>query len=234
MCAELTAIARRYTSAVASYAATVTEIEELASSVVQITVAFQDDSFSFEPGQWVNFRFPDGVSRAYTIASAPQRTQAVQLCVRVGAGRGGKALTKLDAGANVTIEGPYGDFVLPENDDKPMVFLAGDTGIAPVRSIVLSMLANHDPRAICVLYEPDQRNILYAADFDPLARDGAIRHESGKIETLIARNRKQIQSATVMAAGFDPFIDRVGDALRENGIDTASLISETFGPMPLV
>ena len=216
-----------------SYTATVTAIEELAPSVVQITVAFDDDRFSFEPGQWVNFRFPDGVARAYTIASAPDRTQAVQLCVRVGAGRGGKALTNLDADANVTIEGPYGDFVLPENDGRPLVFMAGDTGIAPIRSIVLAMLANHDPRSICVLYEPDQRNILYAADFDPLARDGAIRHESGKIETLIARNRKHIQAATIMAAGFDPFIDRVGDALRENGIDTGSLISETFGAMPL-
>jgi ferredoxin-NADP reductase len=219
---------------VSSYTATVTAIEELAPSVVQITVAFHDDTFSFEPGQWVNFRFPDGVARAYTIASAPDRTQAVQLCVRVGSGRGGKALTKLDAGANVTIEGPYGDFVLPANDGKPMIFMAGDTGIAPIRSIVLAMLANNDPRKICVLYEPDQRNILYAADFDPLARDGAIRHESGKIETLIARNRNVIPSATVMAAGFDPFIDRVAVALRENGIDTRSLISETFGPMPLV
>jgi len=48
--------------------ATVTEIEELAPSVVQLTVAFHDHDFRFEPGQWVNFGFPEGVSRAYTIA----------------------------------------------------------------------------------------------------------------------------------------------------------------------
>jgi ferredoxin-NADP reductase len=215
-----------------AHKASVTEIEELAPSVVQITVAFDDHSFSFLPGQWVNFRFPDGVSRAYTIASAPQRPQAVQLCVRVGAGRGGKALLKLDAGASVTIDGPYGDFVLPENDGRPILFMAGDTGIAPVRSMVLSMLADRDPRKIAVLYEPDQRNILYSGDFDPLARDGSIVHESGKIETLIARNRERMTSSTLMAAGFDPFVDRVGDALREHGIGAANLISETFGPQP--
>jgi ferredoxin-NADP reductase len=215
-----------------SHAASVTEIEELAPSVVQITVAFDDDSFSFEPGQWVNFRFPDGVSRAYTIASASQRAQAVQLCVRVGSGRGGKALTRLDAGAKITIEGPYGDFVLPKNDGRKIVFMAGDTGIAPIRSMVLSMLTAGDPRKICVLYEPDRRNILYAADFDPLARDGSIVHESGKIGVLIARNRDQMKSATLMAAGFDPFIDEVTGALHENGIDPKVLISETFGPRP--
>jgi len=213
-----------------SHAATVTEIEELAPSVVQLTVAFNNRDFQFEPGQWVNFRFPEGVSRAYTIASAPQRPEAVQLCVRVGAGRGGVALKKLAAGAAVSIEGPYGDFVLPQEDGRPVAFLAGDTGIAPIRSIVLHMLAVKDKRPITVLYEPDQRHILYADDFDPLARDGAIVHESGKIETLIARNRKILEGAVKMAAGFDGFLARVQSALRANGIDTSGLIVESFGP----
>jgi ferredoxin-NADP reductase len=215
-----------------AHQATVTEIEELAPSVLQLTVAFHDRQFQFKPGQWVNFRFPEGVSRAYTIASAPQRPEAVQLCVRVGAGRGGIALKKLSAGAEVSIEGPFGDFVLPAADARPVVFIAGDTGIAPVRSIVLHMLAVKDARPITVLYEPDQRHILYAGDFDPLARDGAIVHESGKIETLIARNRKKLESSLKMAAGFDGFLARVQSALRTNGIEASDVIVETFGPEP--
>lgn len=217
----------------ASHQATVTEIEELAPNVLQLTVSLADTSFEFEPGQWVNFRFPEaGVSRAYTIASAPERPQAVQICVRVGSGRGGGALQNLQAGAVVTLEGPYGDFVLPPNDDRPVVFLAGDTGIAPVRSIVLHMLATGDPRGITVLYEPDQRHILYAADFDPLARSGAISHESGRIEALIERNRNRLRAATIMASGFDPFLERVRETLASIDAMTADVISETFGPLP--
>ncbi|HEV2718415.1 MAG TPA: FAD-dependent oxidoreductase [Thermoanaerobaculia bacterium] len=208
-----------------------TEIEELAPSILQITIAFADGQFSFQPGQWVNFRFPEEVSRAYTIASAPERPQAVQLCVRVGPGKGGLALKKLEAGAAVTVEGPYGDFLLPEGDKRPVVFLAGDTGIAPIRSIVLHMLASGDPRPITVLYEPDHRHILYAGDFDPLARDGKIVHMSGKIETLIARNRRALHDAVKMAAGFDPFLDRVRQALQESDVG-GELITETFGPLP--
>src|ERR1044071_3423873 len=145
-----------------SHAAVVTEIEDLAPSVVQLTVAFSNDDFRFKPGQWVNFRFPEGMSRAYTIASAPQRPQAVQLCVRVGPGKGGAALKRLEAGATVTVDGPYGDFLLPEGGRPPAGFPAGHTGIAPIRSIVLHMLATGDPRHITVLYEPDRRHILYA------------------------------------------------------------------------
>lgn len=216
----------------ASHAAIVTEISELVPSVLQLTVSFTDDTFRFAPGQWVNFRFPEGVSRAYTIASAPQRPQAVQLCVRIGVGRGGTALQKLKAGDAVTIEGPYGSFLLPDDDDRGVVFLAGDTGIAPVRSIVLHMLAVGDPRSITVLYEPDQRHILYAGDFDPLARAGHLVHESGPIDVLVDRNRKAVAASCVMAAGFDPFLDRARQAVGKAGGDANAMITETFGPQP--
>lgn len=211
--------------------AVVTEIQPLAPSVLQVTVSFEG-SFAFQPGQWVSFRFPEGVSRAYTIASAPQRPEAVQLCVRTGSGKGGEALRKLEAGAEVSIEGPYGDFLLPENDRRRVVLLAGDVGIAPIRSIVLHLIATHDERPITVLYEPDQRHILYAGDFDPLARAGQIVHESGPIETLLARNRAALSDAVIMAAGFDPFLAKVREGLEAMNVDASAVISETFGPEP--
>jgi|ERR1051325_2028564 ferredoxin-NADP reductase len=214
------------------HAATVTEIEELAPQVLQLTVAVNDGELRFRPGQWVNFRFPEGVSRAYTIASAPQRPEAVQLCVRLGAGKGGEALRKLDPGAAVSIDGPFGDFLLPENDGRGVVLMGGDTGIAPVRSIVLHMLAEKDPRKITVLYEPDARHILYAADFDPLARSGQITHLSGRIETLLERNRRAVSESVLMAAGFDPFLERVQKTLADMEIDASGLITESFGAQP--
>ena len=79
---------------------------------------------------------------------------------------------------------------------------------------------------------PDQRHILYAGDFDPLARSGQITHESGRIETLIDRNRRIIADATLMAAGFDPFLERVSKALTACEVDAGRLIAETFGPQP--
>ena len=213
------------------HSAIVTEIQQLAPSILQLTVSFTDP-FSFEPGQWVNFRFPEGVSRAYTIASAPQRPEAVQICVRVGSGKGGEALRRLQAGEEVAVDGPYGDFLLPESDGRPVVFVAGDVGIAPIRSIVLHMLAVGDPRRICVLYEPDARHILYAGDFDPLARAGHITHESGLIETLVDRNRTTIKEAVVMAAGFDPFLERARKAVEGIHGNAGAMITETFGPQP--
>lgn len=215
-----------------SHNATVSEIAQLAPQVLQLTISLADAAFRFKPGQWVNFRFPEGVSRAYTIASAPERPEAVEICVRVGGGRGGAALQKLKAGAPVTIDGPHGEFLLPEGDRRGVVFLAGDTGIAPVRSHVLHLLATKDSRKVVVLYEPDQRHILYAADFDPLARSGQIVHMSGPIETLIERNRGAVAQSVLMAAGFQEFLERTRDCLHKTGVDPGHVIEESFGPMP--
>jgi ferredoxin-NADP reductase len=209
--------------------ATVTKIETLAPRVLQLTVAFAG-GLEFRPGQWVNFRFPEGVSRAYTIASEPERAEAVQLCVRVGTGAGGAALRKLQIGDAVMVDGPYGELLVPEDDPRDLVLLGGDVGIAPVRSIVLHLIAVSDPRAMVVLYEPDHRYILYAADFDPLARAGHITHQSGPIETLVDRNRSAIKSSIVMAAGFDDFLDRAQKAVQSIGVDPTSILAESFGP----
>ncbi len=212
--------------------AVVAEIGQLAPAVVQLKVSFPDAPFEFSPGQWVNFQFPDGVSRAYTIASPPEQPQMLELCVRVGSGKGGSALQKLAPGAEVTIDGPFGNFLLPEDGARGVVFLAGDTGIAPIRSIVLHMLATKDRRSITVLYEPDRRHILYAADFDPLARSRAIAHESGDIVALIRRNRGAINGRFVMAAGFDGFLRRSLNALEDLEVPSDDVITESFGPEP--
>lgn len=213
------------------HTAIVTEILPLVPGVVQVTVSFTG-AFNFSPGQWVTFQFPEGPSRAYTIASAPQRPEAVQLAVRLGSGPGGEALRKLEKGATVRIEGPFGEFVVPENDGRNLLLLAGDVGVAPIRSIVLHLLASGDPRKVRVLYEPNRRHILYAGDFDPLARAGRITHESGAIEMLLDRHRGALEDSVVMAAGFDGFLDRVKKTLTSMSFDSSKVLWETFGPEP--
>ena len=210
--------------------ARVTEIEQLTSNVTQLTVTL-DGSFRFAPGQYVSVRLAEGVARAYCIASAPERPEAIQLCVRLGSGRGSQVLRTLREGQTLSVDGPYGDFILPEKDQRPVVFMGGDTGIAPIRSIVLHMLATDDPRGINVLYEPDGANILYARDFDPLAKSGKITYESGEVGTLVRRHQSKLLSAVLMMAGFDPFLDRARQALTRAGVAADHAIVETFGTL---
>ena len=78
--------------------------------------------------------------------------------------------------------------------------------------------------SIAVLYEPDQRHILYASDFDPLARSGQIVHMSGAIETLIERNRAAVTSSILMAAGFEQFLARARTCVEKIGVNASDMI----------
>jgi phenol hydroxylase P5 protein len=212
----------------ADYNAKITAIERLAPSVVQLTISLPS-GFRFAPGQYVSAHLADDLARAYCIASAPERPQAVQLCIRLGSGRGSQALQALQLGDTLPIDGPFGEFLLPAEEQRDVLFIGGDTGIAPIRSIVLHMLATDDRRAITVLYEPDGSNILYARDFDPLAQGGRIVYESGDVAILIRRHHDELPSRLLMIAGFEPFLEKVKQALGRAGAAYDNAIVETFG-----
>lgn len=211
--------------------ATVREIKPLAPDVLQITMEFDRKGMTFVAGQYVNLRLSDDVSRAYCIASAQERPDAIQLCIRLGKGRGSNALRNLKIGQSVEVDGPHGSFMVP-NESKDLLFIAGDTGIAPVRSIVLHLRAERDERGITVLYEPAADVVLYAADFEPLARSGSIRYERGSMDKLLETHREALAAATIMAAGFEDFLGRVKGLAAKFSVPSDRIFYETFGALP--
>lgn len=210
--------------------AVVTATEPLAPGVVQVTIAFEKQ-FSFEPGQYVSVHYEDGASRAYCIASAPQRPGAVQLCVRLGSGAGSSALKELHVGGKIDVEGPEGEFVLPRDEGRAVVFVGGDVGIAPVRSLVLHMRASGDPRRITVLYEPVSGEMIYEADFRGLGASGAIRYLQGTVEEMVPAVKESLRDATVMVAGYDPFLARAFAVLEAAGVARSGIRAESFGTL---
>ena len=78
----------------ASWRSTVTAAEEAAPGVIQLTLAVEDERFAFVAGQSVTLRLGE-LRRTYSIASAPQRPSAMQLCIRLGSGEGSAAVQKL-------------------------------------------------------------------------------------------------------------------------------------------
>jgi ferredoxin-NADP reductase len=100
--------------------------------------------FGFVPGQWLSVKAtaPDGeeFTRAYSIASPPSENGHVALCLnRVHEGFMSNYLCSLTEGAEVTFQGPFGNFILhPPLRDT--IFIATGTGIAPFRSMLHALL----------------------------------------------------------------------------------------------
>ena len=102
--------------------------------------------FPYVAGQAVLIAAEGGpVRRPYSIAASPEdarREGCLELLVGVDAnGSPGPHLT-LAAGARVDVEGPLGSFTFPaQPEEQHFVFIAGGTGIAPLRAMLHQALA---------------------------------------------------------------------------------------------
>jgi CDP-4-dehydro-6-deoxyglucose reductase len=104
-------------------------------SLVRIAVE-TDESVEFVAGQYLSIRYR-GTTRVYSLASSPNREE-LEFCIRrVPGGRLTPTLSAdLEPGEEVTLRGPYGDFVMEPPSKRDLVFLATGTGVAPFKSML--------------------------------------------------------------------------------------------------
>jgi ferredoxin-NADP reductase len=122
--------------------ATIQEKREVAERTLLVTFDLQGEQFDWEPGQyfWVELLDPPydderGPRRHISIVMSP--TEGVPgLCTRLRDSAFKRSLAELPLGAPVEVEPPKGDFVLPEESDRPYVFVAGGIGITVFRCML--------------------------------------------------------------------------------------------------
>ncbi len=89
-------------------------------------------------GQYLDVLLADGKRRAFSIANAPHEDDLVELHVRHVAGGGFTSwvFDTMQLGDRLTVEAPLGTFVAREDSERPLLFVAGGTGFAPVKALI--------------------------------------------------------------------------------------------------
>lgn len=120
-----------------------------------LSVDISGHSFNYLPGQAVAMG-PHGapVRRPFSIACSPERAKETHALELLIAQEGGSEdLTWATTGALVDVEGPIGTFTFPPSiDQSRLLFVAGGTGIAPVRAMLDHVLRHHPSEKISLLY----------------------------------------------------------------------------------
>ena len=129
--------------------------------VAEGTTAFlfeKPDGLSFKAGQYLNFTLLDppetdaeGNTRTFSIASAPDEEE-LMMATRMRDTAFKRVLKTMPLGAQVEIEGPYGNFTLHKNAARPAVFLTGGIGITPYRSIIRDAGRKKLPHRLLLFY----------------------------------------------------------------------------------
>jgi ferredoxin-NADP reductase len=118
--------------------------------------------------------------RPYSIASSPEdaaRHRRLEFLVKVDAlGTIGPHLTSVAAGSRIDLEGPSGAFTLGPTPASAYLFVAGGTGISPLRAMLRHLIATAAGAALSVLYSarvPEE--LAFRDELERLARRGLIR-----------------------------------------------------------
>ncbi len=155
------------------FTAEVTRIEALTPTIKGVFLRVEGgDALRFQPGQYVNVWIgQESTPRAFSIASAPSSDE-IELNIRLVPG--GSATTyvheTLAVGERLQLSGPLGRFFVRKSDPRPLVFMAGGSGLSSPRSMVLDLLESGDPRQIVLIHGARTADELYYRDtFDALA-----------------------------------------------------------------
>jgi ferredoxin-NADP reductase len=114
---------------------------------------------------------PKGPTRSFTIASSPTERDAILITTRIRDTPFKQRLSKLDEGTAVKITAPAGNFTLPQDYSKPLVFLSGGIGVTPFRSMIKYATDKQLPVKITMFdSNRNQSNTLFKDEFDSCAK----------------------------------------------------------------
>ena len=122
----------------------------------------------YHPGQYfrVQVGAVPGVWRPYSPAGAPHRDDILELHVRAttDSGVSGVLVHRTRAGDRVQLSRAEGSMALPGDPGRPVLMIAGDTGIAPMKGMLAELVATADPRAAVLFWGVRDLDELYDLD----------------------------------------------------------------------
>ena len=145
----------------------VQKMEKLADDVMVLQLKLPaNERLQFLAGQYLDFLLKDGRRRSYSIANPPHDDNLIELHIRhlPGGHFSDRVFTEMKEKDILRLEGPLGSFFLREASDKPMIFLAGGTGFAPIKAMLLHAFASASLRPMVLYWGVRSRKDLYMGE----------------------------------------------------------------------
>jgi NAD(P)H-flavin reductase/quinol-cytochrome oxidoreductase complex cytochrome b subunit len=232
--------------------ARVTKLELLSEDVMRLCLTMVDgSSMKFFAGQYINIVLDNGEKRGFSFATAPHAADEIELQVRlVPGGRFTTAVfERMKVGDTLKFEGPLGTFTLREDSDKPIVFVAGSTGFAPVKSMVESAFHTGIDREMVLYWGVRRRRDLYLGSLaEQWARDhtnfkfvpvlSAPEPEdqwtgrTGLVHEAILADFPDLSRHQVYACGSVQMVQAAQPAFVKHGISSDDCFSDAFHLAP--
>lgn len=184
---------------------------------------------AFQAGMLLTIHSEDPTEdRDYTMCSGIEDDPIEILYRYIPTGRLTSRLVKLRPGDPVRFSAPYGRFTI-QDPNRPLVFVATGTGIAPCRSYVRS----HPDLDLTVLHGVRTQQDLFYADefspytFHPCVSRGAPGTFTGRVTERLAGVSLPAEAHYYLCGAYEMIFD-VSNLLQERGVDPGDIFTEAY------
>jgi NAD(P)H-flavin reductase/ferredoxin len=237
--------------------ATVRDMQRLAPDLMRLHLQLPDgEHLPFVAGQYINILLDDGAKRAFSFANpppdpaAPPSTAGDVIELHVRRIPGGRFTTQvfesMKPGDRIEFEGPLGRFALIDSA-RPILFVAGATGFAPIKSIVEDafrrgitrpMRLYWGVRTAADLYLQDlverwQRehaNFSYVPVLSQADDDAAWHGRRGLVHQALLADHPDLAGHEVYACGSVQMVHAAVPDFLAHGLDEGFCFSDAFTP----
>ena len=235
------------------FSAVCTEITPLTSDIKMFRFSMvAGKTLNYTPGQYVQLTTPKGladypsVTRTFSISSDPADKSFFELIIRrTPNGDCTRYLfEKLKTGVELDFMGPDGDFMLTDND-SPMVFIAGGSGMSAIRCLLFEMKRTGCKRNAVYFFGAPSPEGLYMLDemkdfekqlnsfkFIPCVQNdlsGQWCGEKGLVTEVVSKVLRDGCNTEAYLCGAPGMIAAAIDVLEKNGIDKSRIYFDSFG-----
>jgi CDP-4-dehydro-6-deoxyglucose reductase len=228
--------------------ARVQKIERLADDVIALSLKLpSNERLQFLTGQYIEFLLKDGQRRAFSLANAPHDDELLELHLRhvPGGQFTDHVFTQMQEKAILRLEGPFGSFYLREDSEKPIIFVAGGTGFAPIKGMIEHLLHVGSKRKVLLywgaralkdLYLPAlpqtwqdaNKNLSFIPVLsEPLSTD-AWQGRTGFVHQAVLDDIGDLSSYQVYCCGAPIMVDTARANFQASGLPAEEFFADAF------
>jgi CDP-4-dehydro-6-deoxyglucose reductase len=222
--------------------------EKLSHDIMSLFLQLpSSERLQFMAGQYVEFILKDGKRRAFSLANAPHDDAALELHLRLipGGTFTEYVFNEMPEKAILRIEAPFGTFYLREESAKPIIFVAGGTGFAPIKGIIEHMIHTQSPRQIllyrgvrsledlymdelCKRWAEHMPNINYIPVLSEPKPEDNWHGRTGFVHQAVLADIEDLSSFQAYVCGAPVMVDVAHKAFVEQGLNADEFFSDAF------
>ncbi len=226
----------------------VEKVEKPAPDVAILSLKLPaQERLQFLAGQYLDILLKDGTRRSYSMANAPHEDGYIQIHVRhiPGGQFSDHVFNDMRDRAILRFEGPHGSFFLREDSDKPIIFMAGGTGFAPIKAVIEHAFFTHIDREMVLYWGCRSLADLYMAQlplqwakehpnfsFIPVLSDAKSEDNwqgrTGLVHQAILDDFDKLSGYQVYACGAPIMVESGQKAFAERGLPDDEFFADSF------